>query len=1085
MEKSIRYNFYFDTVSKACYLKGGAPVSVTCIENVRTDVLAGIEKERLPWVQMFDSGVRQTAEMGDDYIEGWNGCVFVDLDSKKFGDEQKRKVLTSRYDEFMKGVNDWLSEMYTHNYYWSQRSASGNSAHFVFYYECEKNIANFTACAVLAKEAVAQACRSVLSFGEELVLSDGVLDECSNKPCQLMYISAYPVLFNNYKDALDNGGITGQVEQCRLESAVCELVSDDAAEGIDSIDVEFDRSGKPSLRKKTCPPGSWNHAARLAMLKCLAYYYMDDVQSAVSLYTEFVDLIVGHSSHNHSKSQLIGLFKSQYSGVVRAIKHNADWTRVLSRSKLRVCRDWLGINFVMKQIFHPHEPKKIEYDEVIDLKPSESIATHIKRIIESEYSVQYIVAGCGLGKTFSAKQYVRDSMSADCINIFSIGQGKRLCFVTPMTSINRDNFDDDSNWAVVDHEHPDTSIEGKSVCTTWNSFCSREMYLLNFDAFIFDEMHSVYLYDYRTRDIALLFKAVDRLVSEHKKVIMMSGTPGREIERWQARRVLFRKVQREIPCTITVYNKSYAGALYDDIKKWISESEKHTAVVMCDTANQNMVERIEWRGIKVDKVYNKAFSEDVQEINTEHRIQGQVCLVSTYGQAGINIYADEGQSMRLYVLNNNAMSIIQYINRIRNKEHVDRVMLYYPREDLGDGVSEGTAVDADEVQKKVEALRSMRPAVSSDEEGKKEYRVINYTLSLSAEYVDFDRLVVLDDCLEIYREMQHTKHREHCMQSIWSRLVDAWVKVEFSYPAQDVKDEARGKFGSSFAGAIKRFDALTDLECRRGTGRMSFEFKPQSKQLEHFVIGSLKSDMEYICEYFAEGKHREEQKRSAIDEGFKNFLAQIEKKTGTVRKSDIEHFAEVIHLKKHLAELSDRTFVILLNKNRNEMSDEKFIEFGANCAAWECEEGVVSEELAVLAGEEACNRLKSVHAYIEQFDWFIDFGSAELSTDESAGACEGVRDGVLDLSEEVSIDAKVQWRNRIYTGMIKRWEKKKKRGAVKKKVECIFDDGRVSEFNSINECADALGVTRITVQSALKSGKKIKKLGAVLRVKNE
>ena len=55
---------------------------------------------------------------------------------------------------------------------------------------------------------------------------------------------------------------------------------------------------------------------------------------------------------------------------------------------------------------------------------------------------------------------------------------KRICFVSPLTSISKDSFEDVDGWTVIDSLHRDDKVidvierTNNSICTTWESFCN-------------------------------------------------------------------------------------------------------------------------------------------------------------------------------------------------------------------------------------------------------------------------------------------------------------------------------------------------------------------------------------------------------------------------------------------------------------------------------------------------------------------------------------------------------------------------------------------------------------------------------------
>ena len=88
--KQIEFNVWPNA-----YLKGGESCNVKDIhEIINVNVTSKTEQ---PCLQIFNSGYRVTSENIDwNY---WNGCVFVDIDSKHYYNEVKKFNIDKIYDE--------------------------------------------------------------------------------------------------------------------------------------------------------------------------------------------------------------------------------------------------------------------------------------------------------------------------------------------------------------------------------------------------------------------------------------------------------------------------------------------------------------------------------------------------------------------------------------------------------------------------------------------------------------------------------------------------------------------------------------------------------------------------------------------------------------------------------------------------------------------------------------------------------------------------------------------------------------------------------------------------------------------------
>ena len=89
--KNILFN------SGTTYHKGGQKMDVVELSSI--DV-KNTKKEDLPWLQVFNSGYRVTTDNID--WNTWTGCVFTDIDSKKYYNDVKqfdaKRLLDLLYD---------------------------------------------------------------------------------------------------------------------------------------------------------------------------------------------------------------------------------------------------------------------------------------------------------------------------------------------------------------------------------------------------------------------------------------------------------------------------------------------------------------------------------------------------------------------------------------------------------------------------------------------------------------------------------------------------------------------------------------------------------------------------------------------------------------------------------------------------------------------------------------------------------------------------------------------------------------------------------------------------------------------------
>lgn len=143
------------------------------------------------------------------------------------------------------------------------------------------------------------------------------------------------------------------------------------------------------------------------------------------------------------------------------------------------------------QDFNFYEP-----NEVIEMLSSQHLSD-IKINFKKD-KINHIFAGCGFGKTYWAKE---------------LSLNNRVCVITPLRSISKDSFED-TNFIILDEPHKDEALHilGNdiktaltstrwSVCTTWESFVAYELYNIDFDYVIMDEVHTLSMYEYRLNSI--------------------------------------------------------------------------------------------------------------------------------------------------------------------------------------------------------------------------------------------------------------------------------------------------------------------------------------------------------------------------------------------------------------------------------------------------------------------------------------------------------------------------------------------------------------------------------------------------------
>ena len=135
--KQIEFNVWPNA-----YLKGGESCNVKDIHEIIK--INPRNKEEQPCLQVFNTGYRVISDNID--WNNWNGCVFVDIDSKHYYNEVKKFDTEKLYDALYNEL------IYSSNFYNLHKSWSGTSYHIIFYFNVEKNEINFNKCVQRSRE---------------------------------------------------------------------------------------------------------------------------------------------------------------------------------------------------------------------------------------------------------------------------------------------------------------------------------------------------------------------------------------------------------------------------------------------------------------------------------------------------------------------------------------------------------------------------------------------------------------------------------------------------------------------------------------------------------------------------------------------------------------------------------------------------------------------------------------------------------------------------------------------------------------------------------------------------------------------
>ena len=185
------------------FTKGGATMDIVALQDV---VVTETEKDKLPWLQLFTTGYRVSADTID--WSKWNGCVYSDIDSKHYYNE----CMQFDAEKLKNSLNEYLLINFNYNYYGMQTSNSGTGYHILFFFDVEKSKENFKKCERKVREIVAEAFTNI--GAKEIFEWPKVADRCSTSPYQGMYLTAKPWLWGNYNQPGFGSGY-GHEWRCR------------------------------------------------------------------------------------------------------------------------------------------------------------------------------------------------------------------------------------------------------------------------------------------------------------------------------------------------------------------------------------------------------------------------------------------------------------------------------------------------------------------------------------------------------------------------------------------------------------------------------------------------------------------------------------------------------------------------------------------------------------------------------------------------------------------------------------------------------------------------------------------------------
>ena len=876
--KDIKFNY------GSKYDKGGQQMEVVTLDSIDIRTISNI-KSKQPWCQLFYTGYRVTHENVD--WSKWNGCVYSDIDSKNYYTNVKEFDVT----ELRECLYLYLLTHHNENFYWLQTSHSGNSYHILFYFDVDKTEINFKKCAQIVKSWVYEAfvaigCRDIIDYPK-------VMDKCSQSPLQGMYVTHHEMLFGNTNT--NWFGIFEDIDDYELEDIYVHKQSDVKDDGTKLFELK-------SYNPTTGYIRYFDHHERMRIYAALRAVY-NTREEVDREWLRIAEQIKPNERHTLKDYQYEHIKNNWYDYYGRRKDYKVNVNVLIP----------FGYSFT--KIFEPVKIEDYEPDVVYNLAANEYLSN--LKITWSREKINHLYAGCSLGKTFFAKNLGVKDDEVDDIDwlLFDDMRGKRVCFIAPMKSIIKDAFglSDSEEWMTI---NGDTKEENKerydstydklwrssiNICTTWESYCAYEMYKINFDYVIVDEVHTFFMYDYRVESITNMKRALNAAKGIR---IIMTGTPSAEIEEFDCYKIKINKELPKVPTEIVLFKNDFRGHWLSDIREWTAD-KSHYAIIFQDRTNYKIEELFERAGMKCE-VFNTSYTDNVNYILDNHNVFSQITAFSVYGQAGINLYINTDKKIRIYILNKNGLGIIQYANRVRNKEVIDKVMIGYPCSEVSnDVVSLKYDIDYDEAERKVEIINKNRVVFDIFDVRTKELIKLSYGIPFDCLDVVGDRVTLNRDKYKTWRMIKNVAEYERQLQVIYNRLVDNDFEVKITRLMKDTKDIADTKLLSHrFAGQMTRFDFDMFIEKEDG----GYWLKP-NEAFKKICTGDLVKTIENVFNilYVENNGDFERTKQS-----FKHFVNTIIQENGTIKKKDISNYELMLRISKDWDKYYDNAFVTIL-----------------------------------------------------------------------------------------------------------------------------------------------------------------------------
>ena len=659
----------------------GTPCDVKTMETFDINTCANIDKEKgnLYGLQVFDCGYR-VSKSEDNLFNHWNGCIFVDLDSKNAPGNHDENF----WNHFEANLYTYLSERHTNNFYWMQRSASCKSFHICFYYNIEdtdKNANTFIKLSKYSNNIIKNAC-------DWMGLADwkntkGVFDEHQEVSVQLLYLSSNPIYFNNinyYNGELMN---IGNIDLGKIEDV---KVKDDY--DILNKEIIISSNNYKIISNNNYNEIDWEHTNRLRLVSVLAKYFNGDKNKVWECYKEVIPTM---TRQNHGTfNRLQSLFNAQFNGIVKS-----NFNLSTSMVKFASQKFSLDIGVKDEQTFNISDYNVFTPDETINLNKDEFISDHYENIITNVdlHKNVYIKGGCGIGKSYFFKKLIRteekviivchlNSIKNSVYAVEICGEDNPYNVVIPSST--------DLRKMIAMNNLPSKIILG------WDQFAILAEKNINIDEYYkcFDEVHNfVTTLNYRYNTTWNIIKNRDI----QKRCILVSATPCGETNAFcsDCYRIEFKKEvnytvnyhkvswddkisiknDSNVNPVVQIYNNieklSVFNAINKTAKKMLEKSLFDKVVIFDNHEHAKYAET--WKNMACHYCKRNRNSSNIKKLSETNILEENIFITTVYGTEGIEIKNHVNNLAILIPLNAEITDTLveQLMNRFRDKDHVD------------------------------------------------------------------------------------------------------------------------------------------------------------------------------------------------------------------------------------------------------------------------------------------------------------------------------------------------------------------------------------------------------------------------------